>query len=106
MGVSLHEVKAAVWYGTNSKLIIQSTFYMETINFDWYVRLILTEFYTQLTEKERPSTWFLQHSAVAHTTDESIMSLEGVFGDRKISRGYGQHIYLTLSHATCIYGAI
>jgi hypothetical protein len=41
----------------------------------------------QLTEEEQSYTWFQQDSATAHTADNSLMALEGVFGDRIISRG-------------------
>jgi hypothetical protein len=52
---------------------------------DRYVRLILTEFFMQLTEEERSYTWFQQDSAITHTTDNSLAALEEVFVDRIIS---------------------
>jgi hypothetical protein len=46
-----------------------------------------TEFFARLTEEERSYTWFQQDSATVHTAHNSLASLEGVFGDREISRG-------------------
>jgi hypothetical protein len=50
--------------------------------------------------------WFLQDSATVHSTDDSLIALEGVFCNRIISRGYGQHVCLILPHATFVYGVI
>jgi hypothetical protein len=61
------------------------TFYAETINSDMYVRPILTEFFPQLIGR-RSYTWIHQDSATAHTAENSLTALEGVFGDKKISR--------------------
>lgn len=41
-----------------------------------------------------------------HSTDDSLIALEGVFCNRIISRGYGQHVCLILPHATFVYGVI
>jgi hypothetical protein len=60
-------------------------FCAETINSDRYVKLILTEFFTQLTEEERLFTWFQQDSATAHGVVNSLAALEGMFDDRIVS---------------------
>jgi hypothetical protein len=62
----------------NAKQITGPIFYAETINSDRHVRLILTEFFTQLTEEERSYACFSQYSVTAHTTDNSLMDLEGM----------------------------
>jgi hypothetical protein len=49
---------------------------------------------TQLTEEEQFGMWFQQYSATAHTADNSLMTLEGVLGDRTISRGLWQEHFL------------
>jgi hypothetical protein len=54
------------------------TFYAETISSDKYMRLILTEFFAQLTEEEWPHACFQQDPTTTHTTDDSPMALEGV----------------------------
>jgi hypothetical protein len=50
--VPLHEVKVGMRCAMNAKLITGCIFYMETINSDGYVRLVLTKFFAQLTEEE------------------------------------------------------
>jgi hypothetical protein len=70
----------------NDNWIIGPLFYVET-NSDTYVRLILTQFFAELTEEEQSYMRFQQDSATVHTTDNSLTALEGVFGDRIISPG-------------------
>jgi hypothetical protein len=43
-----------------SKLIAGPVFCVETINSDRYVRLLLTEFFAQLTEERQSYVWFQQ----------------------------------------------
>jgi hypothetical protein len=50
--VSLHDVKDGMCCAMNAKQIIGPIFYVEIINFDRYVRLILTEFFAELTETD------------------------------------------------------
>jgi hypothetical protein len=51
------------------------------------VGLILTEFFAHLTEEEQLYMWLQQDSATSHTTDDSLVALEEVFGDKIISHG-------------------
>jgi hypothetical protein len=48
---------------------------------------VLEKFLAQLTEEERPYVWFQPDSATAHTADDSVVALEGLFGDNIISLG-------------------
>jgi hypothetical protein len=49
--------------------------YAETIHSVRYVRLILTELSTQLTEEDSTYMWFQQDSATANTVDDSLMAV-------------------------------
>jgi hypothetical protein len=69
--ILLHGIKVGVRCTMNAIWIIGPIFYAETINSDMYERLILTEFFTQLTEEEWLYAWFQQDSATAHTADDS-----------------------------------
>jgi hypothetical protein len=79
----------------NAKQITGLTFYAESINCHRYAGLILTEFFTQITDEEQLHAWFQQESATDHTTDGSLTVLEGVFN--------GQHVHLILPNTTFIY---
>jgi hypothetical protein len=71
--VPLHNIKVGVWYAINAKRT-GPIFYVETINFDRYVRLLMTEFFVQHTEEELWYMWFQQDSATAHTAHNSLVT--------------------------------
>jgi hypothetical protein len=71
----------------NAKRITGLIFYAETINSERYVGLIVTEFFRQLIEEELSYAWLQQDSTTAHTADDTLMALEGVYSDRIISHG-------------------
>jgi truncated hemoglobin YjbI len=87
MGVSLHYEKVDMWNAVNAEQTTGPIFYAKTINSDTFVRLVVTEFFTQLTEEEELYSWFQQDSATAHTANNILAALIGVFSDRIIGRG-------------------
>jgi hypothetical protein len=52
--------------------LLGAIFYLETINYDRYVRLIVTGFFVQLTEWERSYMLFQQDSAAAQKADNTL----------------------------------
>jgi hypothetical protein len=87
VGIPLRDINIAVWYTIDAKRITGPTFYAERINYDKCARLILTEFFAQLSEEERWYMWFQQDSANAHSAHDSQAALKGVFDERITSRG-------------------
>jgi hypothetical protein len=65
--------------------IVGPVFFNETINCESYLRVILGQFFSELTEEERLYSWFQQDSGTAHTACMSMQPLSDVFGDRIIS---------------------
>jgi hypothetical protein len=45
-------------------------------------------------------------SVTVQTADDFLTALQGVFCDRILNGGYGQHILLLLPQSTFIYGTI
>jgi hypothetical protein len=60
-------------------------FFNETINCERYARVVLRQFFLELTEEERVYGWFQQDSATAHTAHMYMQALSDVFRDRIIS---------------------
>jgi hypothetical protein len=57
-----------------------SLFFSRKINSEPYMRLILSPFFGQLTDEEKSYWHFMQESGTAHTTNNSIVALDEVFG--------------------------
>jgi hypothetical protein len=53
---------------------------------DCYVNDIPNPFISQLTAEERQYGYFQQDNATAHTTNATMVAIQEVFEDRKISR--------------------
>jgi hypothetical protein len=60
--------------------IIQQFFFYETLKSKHYVRLILTNFFEQLTKDEKTYGNFMHDNATAHTAIKSLNALAEVFG--------------------------
>jgi hypothetical protein len=60
--------------------IVGLVFFNETVNFEWYVQVILRQFFSQLTEEERLYGWFQQDSATAHTVRVSAGFVRCLWG--------------------------
>jgi hypothetical protein len=87
-----YAVNIGVWCALSAR-IVGCVFFNKTINCERYVRVILRQFFSELTEEERLYGGYQQDSATAHTTHISIQALSDVFGDRLIS----SDIWLALS---------
>jgi hypothetical protein len=81
----LHPVKVGVWCALSARRIAGPVFFNTTINCKRYVHIILRQFFSELTERERLYGWFQQDSATAHTA--RMQALPDVFRDRLISFG-------------------
>jgi hypothetical protein len=55
----------------------------ETVNSERYVRLILSPFFSQMTD-EKLYGHFMKDNATARTVKNSVVALDGVFGERAI----------------------
>jgi hypothetical protein len=56
----------------------------ETINSERYVRLILSPFFSQVTDEEKLYGHFMKDNATARTVNSSVVALEEVFSERDI----------------------
>jgi hypothetical protein len=65
--------------------LLDLCFFNEIINCEKHVRVILGQFFSELTEEEKLNGWFQQDSAPAHTARMSIQAMSNVFGERIIS---------------------
>jgi hypothetical protein len=70
--VPLHDVKIRVWCAVIMHRIIGPVFFQETINSEWYVRLISTLFFCKLTKEEKNYKTFMQDSATVYTNNHSM----------------------------------
>jgi predicted transcriptional regulator len=68
--------------------LLDLRFYNETIKCERYVQVILGQFFSELTEKERLYGWFQQDSATAHTARMSMLALSDVFGGQNYQQWY------------------
>jgi hypothetical protein len=60
-------VKVGVWCAVSARRIVVPVFYNEIINCESYVRVILGQFFPELTEEERFYDWFQQNKTTAQT---------------------------------------
>jgi hypothetical protein len=82
--VQLRDLKVGVWHTITAQRTIQPMTFHETINSKCYVRLILSLFFSQLTD-EKSYGYFMQDNATAHTVNNSMVTLDEVFSEQVIS---------------------
>jgi hypothetical protein len=58
----LHDPKVGVWCGISARRIIGLIFFMDTLNSERYINLILNRIFPELTEKKRLHSYFQQDS--------------------------------------------
>jgi hypothetical protein len=63
--VPLHDLKVGVWCAISVRRTIQPMSFHKTINSERYVRLILSLFFSQLTDEEKLYGHFVQDNATA-----------------------------------------
>jgi hypothetical protein len=78
--VLLHSVKIGFLCAVSARRIVGPMFFNETVSCERYVRIVLRQFFLELTEEERLYGWFQQDSATAHTAHMSMQTMSDVFG--------------------------
>jgi hypothetical protein len=73
--------KSESWCAVSAWRIIGPIFLDETINSECDLRSFLTPFLDQLTEAKKAYGHFMQGSAIAHTTNNSVNAIVEVFGE-------------------------
>jgi hypothetical protein len=82
--VPLHDLKVGVWSAISAQSTIQPMSFHKTINSERYVRLILTPFFSQLTD-EKSYGYFMKDNITVHTANNSMVALDEVFSEQVIS---------------------
>jgi len=83
--VLLHDVQIDVWCTLSARRIIGQSFYAAAVNSERYMRHILHPFIRQLTDEGKFYGHFQQDSAIAHTVDNSMQTLNKVCLKRVMS---------------------
>jgi carbonic anhydrase/acetyltransferase-like protein (isoleucine patch superfamily) len=79
----LLHAKVGVWCLVNAKLTVGPIFYVEIIY--WYVCETNNRIPRTVHRVVTTYVWFQQDLATAHTTGDSLATMEGVTGDRIMS---------------------
>jgi hypothetical protein len=70
--VSLHVLEVTVWCGVSECKITQQMFFKETINSYHYIQLILTPFFTELTQEHKEVS--LLHAELSHGPHSTLLN--------------------------------
>jgi hypothetical protein len=89
--VPYHDLKVWVWCEIGARMIIGPDF-QGTVNSERDVRLILSSFFEQMTDKEKSHGHFMQDNATPHTANNSMDESDEVFREQVISQGLRDHL--------------
>ena len=70
--VPLHDLKVTVWCAVSECKIIKQMFFKETINSYHYIQLILTPFFTELTQEQKEVS--LLHAELSHGPHTTLLN--------------------------------